>query len=106
VLRPSTGATNANLGLYPADLIAFLRDTQGHAWDQLVDLAGSEQNARTSALRRVAAQLDKRGTIEVLRRGLTEKGVALRLAYFEPDLEVEPTARPLYDDNRLRSQDR
>ena len=93
---------DVQLSLYPDDLIAFIRETQSHAWDKLVDLAGSEHDARVSLLRRVAAQLDKRGTIAVLRGGLTEKGVPLRLAYFEPDLEVEPTARLLYEANGLR----
>lgn len=80
-------------------LIAFVRDTQANAWDKLVDLAESEHNMQISLLKRVAAQLDKRGTIELLRGGLTEQGVALALAYFEPDLEVEPTARILYEAN-------
>src|SRR4051812_18067737 len=90
------------LGLYPEDLVAFVADTQSKAWDKLVALAGSHHNARTSLLKRVSAQLDKHGTVHLLREGLTEKGVALKLAYFEPDLEVDPTARQLYGANLLR----
>jgi len=90
------------LGLYPDDLIAFLKVTQGGAWDKLVAIAGSQDDARTGVLSRVAAQLDRRGTIELLRRGLTEKGVPLTLAYFEPDMELDPTARILYEANRPR----
>ncbi len=93
---------DATLGLYPQDLVAFVKDTQGKTWDTLVELAGSEHNARVSLLKRIAAQLDKRGTIEVLRGGLTEKGVPVKLAFFEPDLELDPTARVLYNANRLR----
>ncbi len=93
---------DAELGLYPEDMAAFVRDTQGKAWDKLVALGGSEHIATVSLLKRAAAQMDRRGTVEVLRSGLTEKGVQLRLAYFEPDLEVEPTARVLYEANRLR----
>src|ERR1044071_2316028 len=59
---------DAALGLYPEDLVAFVRQTQGGAWDKLVAIGGSEQHARTSLLHRVAAQLDRRGTIEALRR--------------------------------------
>ncbi|HEY4277551.1 MAG TPA: type I restriction endonuclease [Conexibacter sp.] len=93
---------DATLGLYSDDLVAFVKDTQGKTWDTLAGLAGSEQTARDSLLKRIAAQLDNRGTIEVLRRGLTEKGVAVKLAFFEPDLELEPTARVLYNANRVR----
>lgn len=93
---------DAALGLYADDLIAFVKATQDRAWDKLVAIAGSGDAARTSLLSRVTAQLDKRGTIAVLRRGLTEKGVPIALAYFEPDLELDPTARVLYDANRLR----
>ncbi|MDA0181716.1 type I restriction endonuclease [Solirubrobacter phytolaccae] len=93
---------DAALGLYPDDLIAFVKETQGKAWDALVGIAGSEQDARTSLLKRVGAQIDKRGTVEVLRAGLSEKGVQLKLAFFEPELEVEKSARVLYDENRPR----
>jgi type I restriction enzyme, R subunit len=93
---------DATLGLYPEDLVAFVKTTQADAWDTLVAIAGSEQSARPSLLSRIAAQLDKRGTIEVLRRGLTEKGVPVALAYFEPDLELDSTGRRLYEANRVR----
>ncbi|MEJ7894763.1 MAG: type I restriction endonuclease [Solirubrobacteraceae bacterium] len=94
---------DATLGLYPSDLVAFVKDTQGKAWDKLVALAGSTHSAEVSLLKRVAAQLDKRGTVEVLRGGLSEKGVAVRLVFFEPDLELDPAARALYDANWLRA---
>ena len=93
---------DAALGLYPEDLVVFVKATQGGAWDKLIAIGGSEQGARASLLGRVTAQLDKRGTIEVLRRGLTEKGVPIALAFFEPDLELDPTGRVLYEANRLR----
>ena len=90
------------LGLYGDDAIAFVMETQPKAWQKLLDLHGTVHNARVGLLKRIAAQIDKHGTIEVLRKGLSEKGVPLRLAYFEPDLKVDETAQKLYEANRLR----
>jgi type I restriction enzyme R subunit len=93
---------DGSLGLYPNDLIAFVAQTQAKAWSKLTVLGGSEPNARTALLKRVADQLDRRDPIDVLRGGLNEKGIKLRLAYFEPELKVDPRAQELYEANRLR----
>ena len=47
-------------------------------------------------------QLAKRGTVDVLRHGMTEKGVAVKLAFFEPEIKLDPAAMELYGKNRLR----
>src|SRR5205807_8104067 len=63
---------DAALGLYPDDVVEFIGRTQQKKWAKLVSLAGSEAKARQSLLTRLADQLDKRGTIAMLRRGSTE----------------------------------
>src|SRR4051794_16409625 len=93
---------DAMLGLHPADAVAFISHTQPKKWDKLVVLSGSAGKAEQSLLKRMAEQLGKRGTVEVLRRGITEKGVALKLAFFEPEIKLDPAAMDLYSKNRLR----
>jgi type I restriction enzyme R subunit len=89
------------LGLLPKDLVAFVRATQGKAWDRLVKHSGGEQKAADALLKRVAAQLTKRGTIDVIRNGVMEKSVRFKLCYFRPNLTADTTGLQLYGANRL-----
>src|SRR4051794_25964320 len=61
------------LGLYPTDATDFVKSTQPDAWRKLVEFAGGDQPATDSLLRRLAGQLTKRGTVDVLRNGISEK---------------------------------
>lgn len=90
------------LGLYPEDVISFVVGTQPEVWGKLVDIAGSKDLAAESLLNRLARQLTKRGTVEVLRNGITEKNLRVRLCYFRPNLTLDDTGQRLYDRNILR----
>jgi len=90
------------LGLYTDDLIIFIAETQPKAWAKLIALSGTETKARQSLLRRVASEIDKRGTIQVLRKGLSDRGVKLKLTYPRPELQGDPDVMDRYDKNRPR----
>jgi type I restriction enzyme R subunit len=90
------------LGLLPADLVAFVRDTQGAAWDKLVKFAGGDQGAADALCKRVAEQLTKRGTISLIRGGVRERNIGFKLCYFRPNLVADRTGLTLYSANRLR----
>jgi type I restriction enzyme R subunit len=89
------------LGLDPGDMFAFVSETQPDEWRELSARHGSEEAARTTFLKRLAAELDERGTVDVLRHGVKDLGVELRLAFFKPahGLTAELVAR--YEANRL-----
>jgi type I restriction enzyme R protein len=55
------------LGLFPEEVIAFVKQTQPKAWTKLVRLHDGEETARTKLLSRVANEIDRLGTISVLR---------------------------------------
>jgi type I restriction enzyme R subunit len=93
---------DASLGLLPGEVAEFLHATQPTKWAKIVALSGTEGKAEQSLLKRLAEQLGKRGTVDVLRRGITEKGVAVKLAFFEPEIKLDPAAMELYAKNRLR----
>jgi type I restriction enzyme R subunit len=93
---------DATLGLLPGEVAEFLHATQPKKWARIVALSGTEAKAEQSLLKRLVEQLAKRGTIDVLRRGITEKGVAVKLAFFEPEIKLDPAAMDLYAKNRLR----
>ncbi len=93
---------DATLGLLPGEVAEFLHATQPKKWAKIVALSGTEGKAEQSLLKRLTEQLAKRGTVDVLRRGITEKGVAVKLAFFEPEIKLDPAAMELYAKNRLR----
>lgn len=89
------------LGIDKKQLIEFLSNTQQAEMEKLVQLHGSQDKAHRKLFERLVAELDKRGTIDVLRRGIIDLGVKLDIAYFEPELELDDTNRKLFDANRL-----
>lgn len=93
---------DAQLGLYPADLIAHLRETQGKKWDRLVALAGTKSTAEARILQRAAAELDRRGTIAVLRDGFLEGQQQWRPFQPSPAHQLDPTTDDLFRANICR----
>ena len=48
------------------------------------------------AIENIAGNLDQRGMLECLRHGVSDRGVKLRLAYFQPANSMNPDALALY----------
>jgi type I restriction enzyme R subunit len=89
-------------GLDIPELFAFIEGTQATEWEDLVkSYGGSDAATREGFARRLADQIDELGTVEILRHGIVDHGVTIRLAYFKPahGLTAELVAR--YDANRL-----
>jgi len=89
------------LGLDPGEALAFVQATQPDAWRELAQRHGGELVAQPNFLKRLAAELDERGTVDVLRHGLKDLGVELRLAYFRPAHGLTAALMARYDANRL-----
>jgi len=88
--------------LLPSDLLAWVQETQPKAWETLVKQQGSA--AEATLLDRVRAQLDQRGTLDVLRNGVDVMGLrqALPVAQFRPALALNEEILTRYQANRLR----
>ena len=88
--------------LYPADLVAWLQDTQPQAWEALTKSHGAA--AQTLVLDRLRKQMDERGTLDVLRHGIDMIGLRqpLSLAQFRPAMAMNPDIVARYQANRLR----
>ncbi len=84
-----------------AELFAFIADTQPKSWERLVAVHGGEAGARAQFADRLGKQIDERGTVDVLRHGVNDHGIELRLAYFKPAHGLTPELTHLYDANRL-----
>jgi type I restriction enzyme R subunit len=74
---------NRELALYPEDLVGFVQDTQPQAWVKLEKFHNS--STADVFIKRVAEQMDKRGSLTLLRSGIKDKGARFILCQFKPD---------------------
>lgn len=89
-------------GLDTAEMFAFVGATQGDAWEQVVVAYGGDRDAAQRGFAdRVAKQIDERGTVDVLRHGVVDRGPTIRLAYFKPAHGLTPELVARYGANRL-----
>ena len=89
--------------LFPADVLAWVQETQPKAWEALTHNHGSK--AAETLLDRLRAQLDQRGALDVLRNGIELLGLKqpLKLAEFKPALAINADILARYAANRLRA---
>ena len=71
------------LCLLPRDVVDFVLATQPKEWQKL-DAAPRRGGARSSSSKRLAAEIERRGALDVLRNGIKDSGCKFRLAYFRP----------------------
>lgn len=90
------------LALFPADVLAWVQETQLEAWDTLTKSQGAA--ARQTLLKRLRDSLDQSGTLHVLRNGFDVLGLRkpLKMAQFKPAMAMNPDIIKRYDANRLR----
>ena len=88
--------------LLPADVVAWVAQTQPKAWETLTKNHGAA--AEPMLLDRIRKQMDERGTLEVLRRGVEMIGLRapIQLAQFKPALAMNADLQARYNANRLR----
>ena len=90
------------LGLDTTELFAFIEDTQITEWGSLIGRYGNAPDAaRRGFAKRLAGELDVRGTVEVLRQGVVDLGVTIRLAFFRPAHGLTPELQEAYAANRV-----
>jgi type I restriction enzyme R subunit len=79
------------LGLDTAELFAFIGATQVNDWNRLLERHGNDADAaQRSFVRRLAADLDSRGTVDVLRHGVDDLGVLIQLSFPRPAFGFTP----------------
>ena len=88
--------------LFPPDVLAWVQEAHPAAWAALVKNHGA--GASEALLGHLRDQLDKRGTLEVLRQGIDLMGLRARLplAQFRPANAVNDEILARYAANRLR----
>ena len=90
------------LALFPADVVAWVQQTDPDAWQTLTKNHGA--SAEATLLKRLRDSLDQSGTLHVIRNGFDVMGLRkpLRMAQFKPALAMNPDIMQRYAANRLR----
>jgi type I restriction enzyme, R subunit len=85
------------LCLIPEDVFNSILATQPKEWGRLKEHYGSDVKERF--LQRLSTELDRRGTIDVLRKGVKDAGVKFKLAFFKPASKLNPDLQLLHQAN-------
>ena len=95
--KRDSGDYDRDLCLIPQDVLDFVSATQPAAWSQLRAIYQAEAESRF--LSRLAGEIARRGTLEVLRMGLKDGGQRFQLVYFAPATSMNPDYQRLYEGN-------
>jgi type I restriction enzyme R subunit len=95
------GDFKPKLGLDTAELLAFIKETQPAAWKRLLEVHSGLEGVLQQFGDRLAKQLDERGSVDVLRHGVNDHGIEVRLAFFKPAHGLTPELTERYVANRL-----
>src|SRR5438093_3138591 len=85
------------LCLLPRDVVDFVLATQPKEWKKLAQHHGS--SVREQFLKRLAAEIERRGALDVLRTGIKDSGCKFQLAYFRPSSGLNEETRRLHAAN-------
>jgi len=87
------------LCLVPEHLIAFIKETQPKTIEKLEIQYGSETENKLT--KRISSEIESRGVIDVLRKGVKDRGCVFYLVYFQPKSGLNPDHQELYKKNRF-----
>jgi type I restriction enzyme R subunit len=88
-----------SLCLIPDEVIQFIKATQPQAFEKLEKQYGADTSQKL--LERIAREVGKYGVLDVLRKGVTDRGAKFKLAYFKPSSGMNPEHEMLYRGNRF-----
>lgn len=88
-----------NIGLDLDLLIEFITDTQPKAWERYQKIYGSDSSQKL--YKRFEEEVSSHGMLHVLRNGITDRGVKLKVAYFKPVSGLNEDTLQKYNANRF-----
>ena len=92
-------AYDRSLCLIPDEVVSFLQATQIREWKRLSQHYGDR--VRDNFLRRLASEIERRGVLDVLRKGVKDRGCKFHLAYFRPSSGLNEETQRLYEGNHF-----
>ena len=88
-----------SLCLIPNETLQFIQDTQPEVYQRLERQYSAE--TPTKLLDRVSREITRRGVLDVLRKGVKDRGCDFKLTYFQPSSGMNPDHQKLYAQNRF-----
>lgn len=85
--------------LFPAQVFAFIQDTQSKLWAEMANL--HKEGFEALLLTTLVKELDSKGSLHVLRHGFKFYGKTFRLAYFKPAHGANYEILEQFNRNRL-----
>ena len=85
--------------LIPHETLKFIQDTQPEVYQRLEHQYGADTPVKL--LDRVSRQIASRGVLDVLRKGVKDRGCEFKLTYFQPSSGMNPDHQRLYAQNRF-----
>ena len=90
---------NKRLCLIHDETLQFIRDTQPKEYEKLE--RQYEEKTPINLLNRISREIGRRGVLDVLRKGVKDRGCNFNLTYFHPSSGMNPDQRRLYAQNRF-----
>ena len=88
-----------DLCLIPAEVIRFIKSTQPKEYEKLTKQY--QKSTPKKLFHRLSKEISRRGTLDVLRKGIKDKGAKFSLAFFKPSSGMNPEHKKLYSLNRF-----
>ncbi len=85
--------------LIPEEVLKFIQETQPKEYKKL----SKQYQADTSnkLLQRLSAEIESKGALHVLRKGIKDRGSNFKLAFFKPASGMNPDHKELYNKNKF-----
>ncbi len=90
---------NKRLCLIHDETLRFIQETQPEVYQRLERQYG--EDTPVNLLNRVSKEIERRGVLDVLRKGVIDRGCRFNLTYFRPSSGMNPDRRRLYAQNRF-----
>ncbi|HHF7032421.1 type I restriction endonuclease subunit R [Streptococcus mutans] len=90
---------DAEIGLDLTILLDFIAETQPKQWERYQKVYGSE--AQGKFVKRLNEEIRTHGMLHVLRNGIKDRGIALKLVYFKPVSGLNEMTIKRYQANRF-----
>ena len=88
-----------SLCLIPDETLRFIQETQPEVYQRLE--IQYKRETPSKLLDRVSKEIERRGVLDVLRKGVIDRGCRFNLTYFRPSSGMNPNHRRLYAQNRF-----
>lgn len=82
------------------DLVDFIQETQPKEWKRYTAIYGSD--AQPQLVKRLNQEIDNKGLLHVLRYGIKDRGIRIKVAAFRPESDLNKEVIEAYQANNIK----